>query len=142
MGNGVAAAAVRREECRGMKTRLQAFLAAALLAGCAIPPGDILIVQDFDEPPRPISTPPPRYPYEAMDAGAEGSAEIDFVVTRRGRVMEVAFLGPLDPALKEAVLEGTHRWCFSPAVKDGKPVDSRLRTRVEFRRKTGTAPAN
>lgn len=119
-----------------MKTRLPAFLTAlALIAGCASDSGDIRIVQDFDQPPKPISTPAPEYPKKAMEAGLEGESEIDFVVTKDGRVVETAFSTPLDPALKESVLDATRKWRFQPAVKNGVPVDSRLKTRVGFRRK-------
>jgi len=116
-----------------MKTRIQSLVLVVLLAGCASGSRDIAIVQNYDAPPKALSTPAPRYPYEAIDDGISGRSTIDFVVTRSGRAAEVAFIEPLDPMLKEAVLEATRRWRFTPAMRNGIPVDSRLRTSVEFR---------
>lgn len=118
-----------------MKTRIPTLLLSlGLLAGCTLDPADIQIVQTYDEPAKPLQTPAPRYPYEALDEGVGGRSTIDFVVTREGRVAEVAFVEPLAPILKESVLEATRRWRFTPARKQGAAVDSRLRTTVEFRR--------
>jgi protein TonB len=118
-----------------MKTRLPAVLAAlVLLAGCATDSSSVRIVQDFDTPPKPLSTPAPQYPKHAMEAGIEGESEMDFVVTRDGRVVEPAFLTQMAPSLKEAVIDATKKWRFQPAMKAGTPVDSRLKTRVAFRR--------
>lgn len=120
-----------------MITRIPTFLLSlGLLAGCATDPADIQIVQTYDKPPRPLETPAPRYPYQALDEGVGGRSTLDFVVTRDGRVAEVAFVEPLAPILKEAVLDATRRWRFAPARKQGVAVDSRLRTTVEFRRQS------
>ncbi len=119
-----------------MKTLFPTLLITAWLAGCASGPGDIQIIQTYDSPPKALATPAPKYPYEALDEGVSGRSTIDFVVTRHGRVTEVAFVEPLPKILKESVLEATRSWRFEPAIKAGVAVDSRLRTTVEFRRNT------
>jgi protein TonB len=131
--SSVALESIRGKESVGMNIRIQILALTTLLAGCVTGSREISIVQDYDTPPKALSTPAPKYPYEAIDDGLAGRSTLDFVVTRSGRVAEVAFIEPLDPMLKEAVLEVTRRWRFDPAMRNGVPVDSRLRTSVEFR---------
>jgi TonB family protein len=107
---------------------------AALLFGCASSSQPIAIVQDFDAPPKPIRTPAPEYPAKAIEADVHGATTIDFIVTREGKVTELAFLEPLDGQLQDSIRKAAKKWTFTPAMKMGAPVDSRLQTSIQFRR--------
>ena len=70
--------------------------------------------------------PVPRYPAISMEEGEEGTVRIAVHVSPEGKIVSVKvpskrFLR-LDRAAHKAALEGI----YFPAIRDGKPVDTRL----------------
>ena len=77
---------------------------------------------------------PPDYPPDAYRKRVEGWVELEFVVGSDGRVGEVTVskAQPQRTFDKEAI-RAMQQWTFQPALKDGKPVESRLKRRMEFK---------
>jgi protein TonB len=76
---------------------------------------------------------PPDYPPEAFRKRQEGWVELEFTVGVDGKVtnLQVARAQPSHVFDREAT-RAMQQWTFQPALKDGKPVESRLKRRVNF----------
>ena len=101
-------------------------------------PGDdrppVFDLVEVDRPPRPMVRMKPLYPMRARERGIEGIVRLRFVVDADGSVRDVEVVssepeGVFDRAAGAAAA----RWRFAPAVKDGRPVATRVRTAVRFR---------
>lgn len=83
---------------------------------------------------QPSSQPQPAYPADARDDGTEGTVVLIAVVGTDGKVAETRIeKGSGDRRLDAAAERGVRRWTYKPALKDGVPVRSSVRVRVEFR---------
>lgn len=74
-----------------------------------------------------------EYPQEQIGEWVEGTVVIDFTVNRKGRVIQPIIAKSLDKDLDRASLACIKRWQFEPILKNGEPVDARLRQEFEFR---------
>jgi len=85
------------------------------------------------EPPKPIQREAPAYPPAVRAIGIEGTVEVALTALRDGRVGWVSVLRA-EPRgyFEQAATEGVRRWRFTPAVRDGSPIECRLRTRLRF----------
>jgi protein TonB len=108
---------------------------SAVEAAPASPPDLDLVfgLDEVDRPPRPIVRSRPVYPYGAQRREVEGFVEIEFVVTRDGRVddLRVVRSEPGD-LFVEAVRRAVARWRFEPAELDGEPVAVRVGQTLRF----------
>lgn len=87
------------------------------------------------EPPSPIpgSVVQPEYPRDALLEGEEGYVALEFTVTRRGDVANVAITeAQPEGVFEEVVRQAIRRWEFEPATENGEPVDQRVRHRFDF----------
>lgn len=87
------------------------------------------------EPPSPIpgTVVQPEYPRDALLDGEEGYVTLEFTVTRRGAVSNVAITeSEPEGVFEEAVRDAIRRWEFEPATENGQPVDQRVRHRFDF----------
>lgn len=80
-----------------------------------------------------IKSPFPEYPQDLLDAGIEGTVIIDFTVNKKGKVVEPLIVQSQGEEFDKASLACIKRWRFQPILKDGKPIDARLRQSFEFR---------
>lgn len=107
----------------------------ALLGGMGweIDPG-IFTLGEIDTPPRPLAQVPPIYPLSARQSGIEGQVDLEFVVTREGRVTEIRVIesrpGNIFVGAARAAVE---RWRFEPAQRGGEPVAVRVQVPLQFR---------
>ena len=84
--------------------------------------------------PVPLQREAPAYPDAVRATGIEGAVEVALTVLRDGGVgwVQVVRAEPRG-YFEQAATEGVRRWRFAPALRDGEPVECRLRTRVRFR---------
>ena len=77
----------------------------------------------------------PKYTPDAMRAKLQGAVELEIVVKEDGTVGDVRVTKSLDRAsgLDDAAIAAAKQWLFSPGVKDGKPVATRVGLVLEFR---------
>lgn len=75
----------------------------------------------------------PAYPLTAEKAKTEGWVELDFTVTDRGTVRDVAVHAANPPGTFNAAAIGAlSQWRYQPPQKDGKPAAARSRIRIRF----------
>ncbi|HEY5238811.1 MAG TPA: TonB family protein [Rhizomicrobium sp.] len=74
------------------------------------------------------------YPPEARRLNEEGRVFIVFTVLKDGSVAEASVMRSSGFAdLDQAALESVKTWRYRPAIADGKPIEVRWRTYVDFR---------
>jgi len=90
-------------------------------------------VEDPDTPVEIVSKPKPLYTDQARDLRIEGEVvlEVTFVATGQLRVLRV--LGSLGYGLDEAAVKAAKEIEFTPARRNGRPVDHTATLRVVFR---------
>ena len=76
----------------------------------------------------------PIYPQDARDDGIEGTAVILALISPGGKVTDTRLeTSSGDRRLDQAALDAVGKWTYNPCLKDGAPVKSSVRIRVEFR---------
>lgn len=83
--------------------------------------------------PRPLDTPAPRYPQEALRRGISGTVRVRVVVAADGSVdrLELAQASG-NRYLDRAALEAVRRWRFQPATRNGQPVAAEVTVPIDF----------
>ena len=109
-------------------TLITLLLAAAPAATAWVPCEDKAL-----KPPVPLQREAPAYPDAVRATGVQGTVEIALTVLRDGSVGWVS-IARAEPRgyFEQAASEGVRRWRFAPALRDGEPVECRMRTRVRF----------
>jgi protein TonB len=76
----------------------------------------------------------PDYPPEAYRARQQGWVEVEFTVTADGTVTDAKVVNA-EPArvFNAAALRAVARWTFKPRLENGKPVEEKVRRRIEFK---------
>ena len=116
--DAVAVAYLRIECIMEKKDKRGEADAARIRAGTAIE--DAGVIND-----RVISKPQPMYPASAKAARAQGTVEVEVVVSETGAVLVACARGNADRILKEESERIAHRAQFIPASVNGKPVKVR-----------------
>ena len=86
-----------------------------------------------DTPVSLLSKPTPVYTAEARQKKIEGDVELDVEFTAAGQIHVLRVLQGLGYGLDEAAVAAAQQIRFSPARRDGQPVDSHARLRIVFR---------
>jgi protein TonB len=76
----------------------------------------------------------PHYTQAAMNAGIEGTVEMESVVLADGTVGDVRVVRSLDSVhgLDEEAVNAMKLWEFKPGQRDGKPVAVRIHCMMNF----------
>ncbi|MDX1442214.1 MAG: energy transducer TonB [Gammaproteobacteria bacterium] len=82
---------------------------------------------------QPVRMEAPEYPRSALRRGEEGYVVIEFTVQTDGSTtdLEVIESEPRNTFDREA-MRAVSRWRFEPALRDGRPVQTRLQHTIEF----------
>ena len=83
--------------------------------------------------PKPVYHPDPEYTDHARRKKINGSVVVSFIVTKEGKVRNSEIKQGLDKGLDQQALAAVNTWRFEPALKEGKPVEVRLRAEITFR---------
>jgi TonB family protein len=83
------------------------------------------VAQKADGPPQPYVGPVPEYPPDLRKSNASGEAVISFLIDRHGGVRGPEIKSATAPAFGESALAAARLWRFLPAVKDGRPIETR-----------------
>jgi TonB family protein len=87
----------------------------------------------WDNPPVPVHTGFPVYPFEALQTGLKGKVRLLYVIDEKGRVAETKLLEATTPEMGQAALATIDMWRFKPASrKDGTKVSTLLGMEYEF----------
>jgi TonB family protein len=79
-----------------------------------------------DRPAQAVATVAPNYPYLMRRAEAAAEITVSFNVNAKGLVTDPKVIDSTNPEFIAPTLEALKKWAFVPALKDGKPVDSRV----------------
>ena len=105
------------------------------LAACAVVLGILCITTTARAhdvvPPKPKTQPAPEWPGGKRDTH-DVVVPVVITVGEDGRVSTAAVESSVSPELDRAAVEGVKAWTFEPAMRDGKPVASRIRSVVRF----------
>ncbi|MEO1825423.1 MAG: energy transducer TonB [Roseibacillus sp.] len=94
---------------------------------------DAIPVQGPSQPARVLRRYQPDYPRTARRDKVEGRVMLDVQIGSRGRVGSVRILNSSgSPLLDSTAIAAVKRWSFSPAMKNGKPVSSRVHVPFRF----------
>jgi TonB family protein len=92
----------------------------------------IFRVKEGVSPPKPISTPDPKYSRYASRLNTRGTSILSLVVGVDGKPQKMEVKVPLGMGLDEQVMKAVETWRFEPAKKDGVPVPVRITVEVNF----------
>lgn len=84
-------------------------------------------------PPRVLQEVKAEYTDEARRAGISGEVVLEIVVRRDGSVGDVKLLRGLGGGLNDRARQAVKQWRFSPATRQGTPVDVIVEVAVEFK---------
>ena len=84
-------------------------------------------------PPDPIRKVDPKYMADAVREGIEGVVRLTAVIRKDGTVDDIGLLKHLDARLDSTAQEALGKWRFTPATRDGEPVDVDAVFEVPFR---------
>lgn len=74
----------------------------------------------------------PAYPAELRNKDVVGGAIFELIVDANGKLTQLKTLRASHPEFEKAARESLEKWEFSPAQKDGQPVESRSRIAIVF----------
>ena len=81
----------------------------------------------------------PVYPRELIEQNVAGGVILELVVDAAGKITRLTTLRASHQEFAQAATVAINGWEFAPAMKDGKPVESRCRIAVVFETKTKMA---
>ena len=89
-------------------------------------------LEDLEEPPRPITRVAPLYPDRERRNSVKGRVVVVFVVNRQGRVVDPRIEQSSNSSFDGPALNAIKRWRFTPGIKDGRKVRTRMRQPFSF----------
>ena len=75
----------------------------------------------------------PKYPTSLVTARVEGEVVLYAIIRADGSVDSIQVLKSLDPELDRNAIEAFSRWRFTPATRDGSPIDLEAVVHIPFR---------
>jgi len=96
------------------------------------PAGKIAKAGPGVSPPRVTYAPEPEFSETARAAGYQGVCTLGLIVGVDGRPRNIKVLHAIGMGLDEKAVEAVRSWRFSPALKDGKPVEVEIAVEVDF----------
>jgi periplasmic protein TonB len=88
---------------------------------------------EFDKEPVALKRVNPTYPEEAKKKGLEGTVYVSLWVDREGKIQEAKVLKSDNAVFEKPAIDAAKQWNFSPALKNGKPVDVWLTVPFKFK---------
>jgi TonB family protein len=85
------------------------------------------------KPPKPISTPDPKYTEVARQAKYQGTTVLWVVVDQTGATQRVKIARAQGFGLDDEAVRTVREWKFKPATRDGNPIAVQINVEVNFR---------
>jgi TonB family protein len=83
-------------------------------------------------PPRAIFVQNPEYTDQARKKKINGTVVVSLTVTVDGTTRDIKVVKGLGYGLDEKAVEAVSHWKFSPALKDGQPIEKEISAEVTF----------
>jgi TonB family protein len=77
--------------------------------------------------------PKPRYSGDGLERKIQGDVVLEVIFLASGQIKVTRVVGGLGFGMDDEAIQAAQRIRFTPAMRDGKPVDSPARIRIEFR---------
>jgi len=128
-----------------MPTKLSKLLALI----CLIAIHDLAFGSDTDKPDSGaqdsramtvLKNPPPIYPLALKEKGISGRVVIEATVDAAGNVSKAKVIESSDAAFSGAALKAFRQWVFSPAMKNGQPIATKVQIPFSFKTIKPTPP--
>lgn len=87
----------------------------------------------LDVAPVPIEKAQPQYPYELRVANMTGEVIVEFIITKRGDVVNAFAVRSTHSDFEPAAVAAILKWKFQPGMRDGQPVNARMQIPIYFR---------
>ena len=87
-------------------------------------------VQDAE--PQPFICPAPEFPKLLRKSKEAGLVTVSFRITPNGSVLDPQVDSSTNPELIEPTLDAVRRWYFLPRVRNGRPVEARVKMPINF----------
>ena len=85
-----------------------------------------------DRPAKVVSTVTPIYPYLMRRAEAAAEVTVTFTVNAQGKVNRASVLNSDNFEFNVSTLEAIKQWTFTPATRNGQPVEAKLQQTFLF----------
>jgi TonB family protein len=95
-------------------------------------PSPTALAGDVDTPAKKLRVVLPSYPQELVEANEGGSVSVQFYIEPDGTVSDAALVGSPHSELGAITLKAIMQWRFSPAIKDGKPIRTKVVQKFRF----------
>jgi len=82
--------------------------------------------------PHAIFAPDPEYTEQARKKKIQGTVVVKLTVTVDGTTRDIKVVNGVGYGLDEKAVETVSRWKFSPALKDGQPIEKEITVEVAF----------
>lgn len=90
-------------------------------------------MKEVDRQPQYLSSMQPPYPYKARRMGIEGYVDVRFLVDKNGLPHKLSILeAKPEGEFEDTVKKTVPHWKFKPGQKNGRPVDTWVKTRILF----------
>lgn len=83
--------------------------------------------------PEPLHKVDPKYIATAVEEKIEGTVRLAFVISHDGRVYGIETVKGIDDRLDRSAREALEKWRFSPALREGQPIDVDALVEIPFR---------
>lgn len=90
-------------------------------------------LSELDKQPNPVQRIGPVYPYEAKQAGLVGWARVWFIVDETGSVRNARIDASSHREFEASALDAIRLWKFTPGVKDGRNVRTKMMQPFSFK---------
>jgi periplasmic protein TonB len=88
--------------------------------------------EDKIDPPVPVRTTSPVFPYELRHDGVSGLVLVNCLVDEHGDVQDMKVEKATNPAFVQPALTALKKWKFKPAERDGNRVPIRVSIPLKF----------
>ncbi|ACB74297.1 TonB family protein [Opitutus terrae] len=105
-------------------------------------PEEILTANKLDQPIKPETTKPPRFPSSVPQEVVEGEAVVEVLIDHKGRVCVPRVVSASLPEFGYAAVQAVAEWRFDPPTSGGKPGAVRVSVPFAFKRPPLAAPAS
>jgi TonB family protein len=85
-----------------------------------------------DAEPQPFVCPAPEFPKSLRKSKEKGLVTVSFRITPSGSVLDPQVVSSTHPELIEPTLDAVRLWYFLPRVRNGRPVEARVRMPINF----------
>lgn len=84
------------------------------------------------EPPVPVRTVAPDYPFEMRREGTPGLVTVKCTIDEQGNVVEPVVEKSSNPAFEKPAVDALRKWKFKPAKQDGNPIATKISIPIKF----------